>query len=190
MTKGRIVRSIPMSAASLLGVAGAHPSLPTTTTRALSRAAVGLSRGLGAAVILGAGLCMGGCGTSSDLGGGDASVSIDGSSDRDSGAHDAQHEGPTIALRDSGAGVLTCACGYAADAACDEARLWADIHELGVYTVGGSCGEDPDGSSGTIQGTVVFDSEGQAVGLEALANYRWPCWAGQTIRYSCVSGYE
>jgi hypothetical protein len=52
--------------------------------------------GLGAAVILGTGLCLGGCGTSSDLGGGDASASTDGSSESDSGVQDARHEGSII----------------------------------------------------------------------------------------------
>jgi hypothetical protein len=50
--------------------------------------------GLGTAVILGAGLCLGGCGSGTDLGGGDAGVSTDGSSD--SGAGDARDELPAV----------------------------------------------------------------------------------------------
>jgi hypothetical protein len=53
----------------------------------------GLRRSLGAAVILGAGLAVGGCGTGSDLGGDDAGMSVDGSSDSgstDSGIRDGQ----------------------------------------------------------------------------------------------------
>jgi hypothetical protein len=53
----------------------------------------GLRRGLGAAVVLGAGLCVGGCGTGSDLGNEDSGVWVDGSSDsgsRDSGVRDGQ----------------------------------------------------------------------------------------------------
>jgi hypothetical protein len=48
-----------------------------------------LRRGLGAAVILGAGLCVGGCGSGTDLGE-DAGVSVDGSSNGDASASDAQ----------------------------------------------------------------------------------------------------
>jgi hypothetical protein len=52
-----------------------------------------LRRSLGAAVVLGAGLCVGGCGTGSDLGNEDSGVGVDGSSDsgsRDSGVRDGQ----------------------------------------------------------------------------------------------------
>jgi hypothetical protein len=48
----------------------------------------GLRRGLGAAVILGAGLAVSGCGSGTDLGG-DAGASVDGSSDSDASASDA-----------------------------------------------------------------------------------------------------
>ena len=50
----------------------------------------GLRRGLGAAVFLGAGLAVGGCGSGTDLGGGDAGVAADGSS------ADARDEQPAI----------------------------------------------------------------------------------------------
>ena len=95
-----------------------------------------------------------------------------------------------IQLVTSDGGILNCVCGFASDAPCDDGQLWRDIHELGVNTVGGSCGEDPDGGLGTIHGAIVFDSQGQAVGLNLLAKYRWPCRAGQTVHYSCTSGYE
>jgi hypothetical protein len=51
--------------------------------------------GLGTAVILGTGLCLGGCGSGTDLGG-DAGVSTDGSSQSDSGAADARDDQPVM----------------------------------------------------------------------------------------------
>ena len=56
----------------------------------------GPRRGLGTAVILGTGLCLGGCGSGTDLGGGDASVSTDGSSGNDSGVRDARDDQPVM----------------------------------------------------------------------------------------------
>jgi hypothetical protein len=79
------------------------------------------------------------------------------------------------------------------DASCDTARLWDAV------SLASGMGRCWPGETGW--GTVVIDSDGRVIDnsiflddadlrrawLESLADDRWPCLAGQTLRYWCYS---
>jgi hypothetical protein len=83
--------------------------------------------------------------------------------------------------------------------ACGDKGLWDAIS---VYVIGtGQCGPYRQNLPHLVQGNLVFDSEGQIVGVtlagvsqtyavSSLASYRWPCMAGQTIPFSCIIYYD
>jgi hypothetical protein len=83
------------------------------------------------------------------------------------------------------------------DGSCGDGFFWETI---GPYLAGlGVCGTTSNGLPGPSGGYVVLGSEGQIVDItqagvsrthvvEALASYRWPCVAGQTIPYFCDIG--
>ena len=88
------------------------------------------------------------------------------------------------------------------DGACDEAQLWAAV----LRGAGGDyCTEYfdlPDGGLGSAMisatGYLVFDGDGRVVDntffsgsatqmwLDGLGTMRWPCRAGETVRYMCI----
>ncbi len=107
------------------------------------------------------------------------------------------------------AGVLECACGSDNTATCDEGDLDAYFAGLRGRTIGTQCilwqgNTFPDGGPANLEiwGSVVFDSDGRALdgsglaeagpppAIPALADYRWPCFAGQMVSYVCLIGYE
>ncbi len=83
------------------------------------------------------------------------------------------------------------------DSSCGDGFFWETI---GPYLAGlGECGTTSNGLPGRYGGYVVLGNEGQIVDItqagisrtyvvEALAGYRWPCVAGQTIPYYCDIG--
>ena len=87
------------------------------------------------------------------------------------------------------------------DASCDVAGLWRAISE--AARVIGYCFLTPAGNDGSViitaWGEVIIDSEGRVIDntrlssaskqawLSSLADYRWPCLAGQSLQYSCVT---
>jgi hypothetical protein len=107
------------------------------------------------------------------------------------------------------AGVLECACGSDNTAPCDESVLADYFHGYVGGTVGtqcilfpGSTGLPDAGANLEVLGPVAFGSDGRALdgsgpadagplaAISALASYRWPCLAGQTVSYVCWIGYE
>jgi hypothetical protein len=98
--------------------------------------------------------------------------------------------------------------GDAFDVRCDLSTLWG-LFWLRFNTDQGSlvmtsCGPEREPFIGGLAGQVVFDDNGQLVDdtnyaagrggpsksewLSMLASYRWPCAAGITVEYLCVSG--
>ncbi len=83
------------------------------------------------------------------------------------------------------------------DSSCGDGFFWETISP---YLAGlGECGTTSNGLPGPSGGYVVLGSEGQIVDItqagvsrthvvEALAGYRWPCAAGETIAYFCDIG--
>jgi hypothetical protein len=83
--------------------------------------------------------------------------------------------------------------------ACGDKGFWDAIS---VYVIGtGQCGPYRQDLPHLFQGNLVFDSEGQIIGVtlagvsqtyavSSLASYRWPCMAGQTIPFSCIFYYD
>jgi hypothetical protein len=83
--------------------------------------------------------------------------------------------------------------------ACGDKGFWDAIS---VYVIGtGQCGPYRQDLPHLVQGNLVFDSEGQIIGVtlagvsqtyavSSLASYRWPCMAGQTIPFSCIIYYD
>ena len=82
-----------------------------------------------------------------------------------------------------------------ADALCDEYSFWEAVTE--AMPVIGLCSPAPAGSP--VWGDIVLDSEGRVIdvtrlgasrqeSIDSLASERWPCLAGQTIRYFCQVG--
>jgi len=83
------------------------------------------------------------------------------------------------------------------DGSCGDGFFWETIS---AYVAGyGTCGTTSNGLPGRNGGYVVLGSEGQIVDItragvsqtyavQALAGYRWPCVAGQTIPYVCYIG--
>jgi hypothetical protein len=79
---------------------------------------------------------------------------------------------------------------------CGDEWFWDNIN---IYLFGssGSCGPYSHDLPNLIQGNLVFDGEGQIIyvtlagvsqthAVQALAGYRWPCMAGQTIPFFCT----
>jgi hypothetical protein len=108
------------------------------------------------------------------------------------------------------AAISICTCSFAPLPACDDRTLWHLVRFSGAqsHTVGAVCGSSadppPDGST-PILGYVIFDGQGQVIDnsnfggsqtqqkqdwLESMAYYRWPCFAGESIPFICVEGYE
>jgi hypothetical protein len=96
-----------------------------------------------------------------------------------------------------------CGCGFSSDSSCDQSKLWDEVVKsanLMFHAV--YCGEIPDpGPDGGIYdgGYVVFDGEGRVIDntvfgdsdsikqawLDSVADYRWPCLAGDRIPFAC-----
>jgi hypothetical protein len=85
---------------------------------------------------------------------------------------------------------------------CDLAALWQDITDTATLGLG-QCARtsDPlpplDQPPNRLNGAVIVDGDGRVVDntglsdpekqawLKRLADQRWPCFAGQTVRYEC-----
>jgi hypothetical protein len=96
-----------------------------------------------------------------------------------------------------------CGCGSSSDSSCDQSKLWDEVaYSASLVFHDVYCGEIPDpGPDGGIYdgGYVVLDGEGRVIDntifgsadsrrqawLDSLADYRWPCLAGERIPFAC-----
>ncbi len=108
-------------------------------------------------------------------------------------------DGPTI-----DAGIAICGCGSSSNFSCDQSTLRNVLNSSAVQTgYGHDCTEIPAPDSDTVSAVyVVVDGEGKVIDnsipfdtpdkkqawLDSLADYRWPCLAGQTIFFFCPWG--
>ncbi len=113
--------------------------------------------------------------------------------------------GGTVGLAD--AATLASDAGTAWDDACDLSAIWSLLwvrdNAQGSLVLT-SCGPDNGSPFGGMRGQLVFDGNGQIVEdtnyfaapggpgksewLAQVAGYRWPCLAGSSLVYTCVSG--
>jgi hypothetical protein len=107
------------------------------------------------------------------------------------------------------AGIAICGCGSSSNSSCDRSMLWNALNSAAVLTgYGHDCAEipapDPTPNPSTVSSVNVrVDSNGKVIDssipfntvsekqawLDSLADYRWPCLAGQTLFFYCPWGY-
>lgn len=97
----------------------------------------------------------------------------------------------------AGAGGMSGQAGGSAEE-CDVSMLWSLVY-FGP-AVGSKCSPELCAQSWPVQGSVTLDATGAVVSntawreedeelwIEGLADWRWPCLAGQTIEYCCDHG--
>ena len=113
--------------------------------------------------------------------------------------------GSTLNAPTIDAAIAICGCGSSSNFSCDRSTLWNVLNSAAVLTgYGNDCTEIPTPDPNTVSAVyVVVDGEGKVIDnsipfgtanekqawLASLADYRWPCLAGQKIFFSCPFGY-
>ena len=111
--------------------------------------------------------------------------------------------GPALDSAVVDTGIEICGCGFSSISSCDQSKLWDEVvYSANLISHAVYCSEipDPGPDSGIVDGGyIVLDGNGRVIDntifgvsdsvkqawLDSLADYRWPCLAGERIPFAC-----